>query len=158
MASVLDIVYQILEKRRQKDYEGLMNMSCHLVRARIQKNQVQWQEDSCEFMLDRHIDMNNKTVYYKRLDPATLHAVIEFASTNTRHYIIVLVWESNTFKYYNTKEITESDWQQIVSSWSDSRQLAESLFATRITISLDVSVYIYIYLVLTHVIGQSHYL
>lgn len=156
---IRSVAYSALEKRQQRQYAGLLSISSQLLRQRVHllgpkdnknveewEQAVQWQQDACPRMIESlwsqggsvADELYQKPVYYKRLDANTLHAVIEFAELDTKHFVVVLLLEDGSgdvsdIKYYNTKELNEEEWLDIFENWSRSIEDAERIFLTKVT-------------------------
>lgn len=157
---IRSVAYSALEKRQQHQYSGLIPISSTLLRQRVQllgpkgnnsndeewEQVVQWQQDDCPRMIESlwsqggsvADELYQKPVYYKRLDANTLHAVIEFAELDTKHFVVILMLEDGSgdisdIKYYNTKELDEQEWLDIFENWSRSIEDAERIFLTKVT-------------------------
>lgn len=155
---IRSVAYSALEKRQQHQYSGLIPISSQLLRQRVHllgpkddnndewEQVVQWQQDNCPRMIESlwsqggsvADELYQKPVYYKRLDANTLHAVIEFAEHDTKHFVVVLLLEDGSgdisdVRYYNTKELSEAEWLDIFENWSRSIEDAERIFLTKVT-------------------------
>lgn len=153
---VRSLAYTALEERQSHHYVGLLPIASPLLRHRIQilepsnpsswDNAVQWQSDDCPAMIESlwssggsvADEIYQKPVYYQRIDADTLHAVVEFATKDKYHYIVILSLEEGSgemsdLKYYNTKRLTEEEWHDLFENWSRTIEDAERVFLTKVT-------------------------
>ncbi|KAI7867436.1 hypothetical protein BDF14DRAFT_1803893 [Spinellus fusiger] len=154
------LAYTSLEYRQRHSYLELLPIATQLLQQRIQflgpskgsnkkewDEAVQWQKDSCTEIIDAICsgqsqssyleDLYRNPVYYKRLDPETLHAIVEFAQQDEKHYAVILALEDGNedcseLKYHNTKELSEQEWRE-VKSWAQTTEEAERLFLMMVT-------------------------
>lgn len=144
------IAYSVLEYRQQHEFNALTPLCSKLLQQRIRflgppsgdegwNSVIQWQEDDCPEVIDTCWSPNmqdklyQQPVYYKRLDAETLNCVVEFAVRDKMHYAVMLVLEPDTadtsdLKYHNTRAYSQSEWKDIVHSWSRSLEHAEREF------------------------------
>ncbi|KAI8376963.1 hypothetical protein BD560DRAFT_488383 [Blakeslea trispora] len=151
------LAYTVLDERQQRQYLKLLPISSQLLRQRVRilgppaseqdseawDKVIQWQEDRCPEMIQSLADattdrLYQNPVYYKRLDADTLHAMIEFAEKDTRHYVVILTLEEgggdiSDLRYYNTKELTDEEWRDVFENWSRTIEDAERIFLTKVT-------------------------
>ncbi|KAL0075882.1 hypothetical protein J3Q64DRAFT_1773160 [Phycomyces blakesleeanus] len=158
------LAYTALECRQQHCFANLLPIATKLLRQRIQylhptntndlkswSTAVQWQEDSCPEIIETMWDgtggqsdndyqdaLFQNPVYYKRLDPETMHAMVEFLSRGTKHYVVVLALEdgnedTSELKYHNTKEFSDEEWKEVVLTWSETAEEAERIFLMMVT-------------------------
>ncbi|KAI8365394.1 uncharacterized protein BYT42DRAFT_541150 [Radiomyces spectabilis] len=154
------LAHMALEYRQQHSFVGLLPIASHSLRQRVHflgpksetdanewNSVVQWQQDECPDIIETmwtdgcsgRDDLYQNPVYYKRLDAETLHAVVEFACRDTKHYVVVLILEEGNgdiseLKYHNTKVISQEEWDRdILTDWSLSLEEAERQFLTKVT-------------------------
>ncbi|KAF7726242.1 hypothetical protein EC973_008952 [Apophysomyces ossiformis] len=152
------LAYTVLEYRQQHDFVSLLPISTALLRQRVHflgpssatepsewNEVVQWQKDSCPDVIETLWtgdgntvdDLYQSTVYYKRLDAETLHALVEFAHRDGKHFVVVLALEQGAediseLKYHNTREYSDKEWEQI-RTWPQTHEEAERIFLTKVT-------------------------
>ncbi|KAI9020049.1 hypothetical protein CLU79DRAFT_756888 [Phycomyces nitens] len=158
------LAYTVLECRQQHSFTNLLPIATKLLRQRIQflhpadtndlkswNTAVQWQEDSCSEIIETMWDgtggqsdnafqdtLFQNPVYYKRLDPETMHAMVEFLERGKKHYVVVLALEdgnedTSELKYHNTKEFSDEEWKEVVLTWSETAEEAERIFLMMVT-------------------------
>ncbi|KAG0165017.1 hypothetical protein DFQ28_002220 [Apophysomyces sp. BC1034] len=152
------LAYTILEYRQQHNFVSLLPISTTLLRQRVHflgptsqtdpsewNEVVQWQKDRCPEVIEALWtgdgttvdDLYQSTVYYQRLDAETLHAVVEFAHREKKHFVVVLALEQGAeeiseLKYHNTREYSDTEWKDI-QTWPQTHEEAERLFLTKVT-------------------------
>ncbi|CAO3666752.1 unnamed protein product [Rhizopus stolonifer] len=139
---VLSVAYNALCKIKNNQFSELFLMASHLSCQRAHflgtHNWYQWQKDNSTKIIEslKKIQLDQKPVYYKRMDTDTLQAMVEFAESGTCHYVIILVLEDGSrdvsdIKYHNTMEIMGKEWDQVLDNWSTSFKKAERIFLTQ---------------------------
>ncbi|KAI8890892.1 hypothetical protein K501DRAFT_205380 [Backusella circina FSU 941] len=157
---VRSVAFTALEQRQRHNYAALISISSQILHQRVhflgpQKSRddpaewdmiVQWQEDNCPALIESlwssggsvADEFYQKPVYYKRMDADTLHAIIEFAERDTKHYVVILLLEEGNgdisdIKYNNTKELSQDEWLDVFANWSRSLEDAERVYLTKVT-------------------------
>ncbi|KAI9272548.1 hypothetical protein BY458DRAFT_508590, partial [Sporodiniella umbellata] len=147
---VRSVAFSAIEKIMRGQYQELLPISSQALRQRAQflgsEDWYQWQKDRSCKVLERLAsdpdglteDVYQNTVYYKRLDATTLHAVIEFAEEEAWHYIVILLLgegssDMSDVKYHNIKEMSDEEWLDVFENWSRSLEEAERVFLSKVT-------------------------
>ncbi|KAI8575328.1 hypothetical protein K450DRAFT_262247 [Umbelopsis ramanniana AG] len=153
---VRSVAFAALQFRQQRNYDGLVSISTQLLQQRFRflgtqadSNDddkdfvVQWQKDESPKAIDiiwsgHEEDLYQSKIYYKRSDAETLYAMVEFASQDEKHFVVVVAKEDGAeeqeWKYHNTKVIDSTEWTDVIQKEWDTRiEDAERRFLQNLT-------------------------
>ncbi|KAJ2958186.1 hypothetical protein NQZ79_g6200 [Umbelopsis isabellina] len=153
---VRSVAFTALQFRQQRNVEGLLPVSTQVLQQRVRylgdqsestdedKDYIlQWQKDDCPRVIDLiwngyEEDLYQSKIFYKRSDAETLHAIVEFAAKDDKHYVVVVAKEDGAedqeWKYHNTREINDEEWKKtITTEWSKTIEDAERKFIQDVT-------------------------
>ncbi|KAH8554049.1 hypothetical protein BGW37DRAFT_421747 [Umbelopsis sp. PMI_123] len=159
---IRSVAFAALQFRQQRHYEGLISISTQLLQQRFrflgtQANStdedrdlvVQWQKDESPRAIDliwsgHEEDLYQSKIYYKRSDAETLYAMVEFATQDDKHFVVVVAKEDGVeeqeWKYHNTKEIYSAEWTNVIQKeWNTRIEDAERRFIQSLTKHIQCS-------------------
>ncbi|KAI9288979.1 hypothetical protein BC943DRAFT_334305 [Umbelopsis sp. AD052] len=153
---VRSVAFAALQFRQQRNYDGLLSISTQLLQQRFRflgsqadstdedkDYVVQWQKDESPKAIDiiwsgHEEDLFQSKIYYKRSDAETIYAMVEFASQDDKHFVVVVAKEDDAeeqeWKYHNTKIIDNTEWTDVIQKEWDTRiEDAERRFLQNLT-------------------------